>query len=63
METPALGDIGLLATTLKKEDCAIVISYSGNNMAHTTMGIHKIEQGVLLETPRWINSEETEVKG
>lgn len=134
VETPTLGDIGLLATTLKKEDCAIVISYSGNNMAHTTMGVlpglvkkkvpivaltsegdnilrqqatytftissreklynkistystetsilfilnvlfscyfakeyeknlkYKIEQGVLLETPRWINSEETAVK-
>lgn len=132
IETPTLGDIGLLASTLKHEDCAIVISYSGNNMAHTTMAIlpqleknevpivaltsegdnilrkkarytltissrerlyskistfstetsilyilnvlfscyfvqeydrnleHKIEGGLLLEVPRWINSTEKE---
>lgn len=39
IETPTLGDFGLLASTLSREDCAIVISYSGNNMAHTTLGI------------------------
>lgn len=39
VETPTLGDIGLLASTLNQEDCAIVISYSGNNMDHTTMRI------------------------
>lgn len=39
VETPTLGDIGMLASTLHKEDCAIVISYSGNNMDHTTMRI------------------------
>lgn len=134
VETPTLGDIGLLATTLNRDDCAVVISYSGNNMAHTTMGIvpglvknqvpivaltsegdnilrqqatctftissreklynkistystetsilfilnvlfscyfakeyeknlkYKIEQGILLETPRWINSKENDGK-
>lgn len=39
IETPTLGDLGLLASTLTGEDCAIIISYSGNNMAHTTMSI------------------------
>ena len=39
VETPMLGDIGLLASTLTKEDCAIVVSYSGNNMEHTTMKV------------------------
>lgn len=39
IETPTLGDIGLLASTLTDEDCAIVISYSGNNISHTTIGI------------------------
>lgn len=88
METPTLGDIGLLASTLTEEDCAIVISYSGNNMAHMTMSIlphlekkgvpiialtsdgdnllrdynktltYKLENGEMLEAPRWINSRE-----
>ncbi len=133
VETPTLGDIGLLASTLDREDCAIVISYSGNNMDHTTMRIipnlvknevpiialtsegdnilrqqatytftissreklynkistfatetsilfilnvlfsfyfareyeknleRKIEGGLLLEAPRWINSKETQI--
>ena len=39
VETPMLGDSGLLASTLTKEDCAIVVSYSGNNMKHTTMKV------------------------
>lgn len=39
VETPTLGDFGMLASTLNQEDCAIVISYSGNNMDHTTMRI------------------------
>lgn len=39
IETPTLGDNGLLASTLTHEDCAIVISYSGSNMAHTTISI------------------------
>lgn len=39
VETPTLGDLGLLASTLTREDCAIIISYSGNNMKHTTMSI------------------------
>ena len=39
VETPTLGDFGMLASTLEKEDCAIIISYSGNNMEHTTMRI------------------------
>lgn len=39
IETPTLGDIGLLASTLTSEDCAVVISYSGNNIAHTTVSI------------------------
>lgn len=30
VELPLLGDAGLLASSLKKEDCAILISYSGN---------------------------------
>ena len=39
VDTPTLGDLGLLASSLTSKDCAIVISYSGNNMKHTTMGI------------------------
>lgn len=39
VETPTLGDFGMLASTLNQEDCAIVISYFGNNMDHTTMRI------------------------
>lgn len=31
VEIPALGDSGLLASSLKKTDCAIIISYSGNS--------------------------------
>lgn len=50
VETPTLGDIGLLASTLTEEDCAIVISYSGNNMAHMTMSIlpHLEKKGVPI---------------
>lgn len=39
IETPTLGDTGLLASTLTERDCAIIISYSGNNLAHTTVAI------------------------
>jgi len=34
VEIPALGDSGLLASSLKKSDCAIIISYSGNSQNH-----------------------------
>lgn len=39
VETPTLGDFGLLASTLTSKDCSIVISYSGNNLAHITNSI------------------------
>lgn len=31
VEIPALGDSGLLASSLREKDCAIIISYSGNS--------------------------------
>ena len=34
VEIPALGDSGLLAASLRAQDCAIIISYSGNSTAH-----------------------------
>ena len=30
IEVPALGDSGLLASTLRENDCAVIVSYSGN---------------------------------
>ncbi len=39
VDTPTLGDNRLLASTLTSEDCAIIISYSGNNPSHTTLAI------------------------
>lgn len=50
VETPMLGDIGLLASTLTKEDCAIVVSYSGNSMEHMPMKVlpDLIERGVPI---------------
>lgn len=39
VETPMMGDSGLLASTLKEDDCAIIVSYSGNNMQHLTMRV------------------------
>ena len=39
VEIPALGDSGLLASTLREKDCAIVISYSGNALARDPLTV------------------------
>ena len=45
---PSAGDTGLLAHSLTAEDCAIVISYSGNSIAHGPLNVLPVlkENGV-----------------
>ena len=44
VEIPAQGNFGLLASSLQKEDCAVIISYSGNSSARETGAILPILQ-------------------
>lgn len=39
VELPSMGDSGLLAHSLTAEDCAVIISYSGNSIHHGPLSI------------------------
>lgn len=39
VEIPALGDVGLLASSLGEQDCAIIISYSGNSPTREPLSV------------------------
>lgn len=39
VELPSQGDVGLLACSLDKYDCAVIISYSGNSMGEGTLKV------------------------
>lgn len=39
VELPSMGDSGLLAHSLTAEDCAVIISYSGNSIHHGPLSV------------------------
>lgn len=39
VELPSMGDSGLLAHSLTAEDCAVIISYSGNSIRHGPLSV------------------------
>ena len=39
VELPSMGDKGMLAHSLTAEDCAIIISYSGNSLTHGPLSV------------------------
>lgn len=45
VELPSMGDSGLLAHSLTAEDCAVIISYSGNSIHHGPLSVlHALEE-------------------
>lgn len=48
VELPSMGDSGLLAHSLTAEDCAVIISYSGNSIHHGPLSVLPVleERGV-----------------
>lgn len=48
VELPSMGDKGMLAHSLTAEDCAIIISYSGNSLTHGPLSVLPVleERGV-----------------